>query len=82
LYYALDTNEFNRIFVHKPTKEVCDALATTYKGTSKVRESKISIYMHQYELFHMLPSEGVKGMYIRFSYIINKAPVSQKSLLK
>jgi len=46
-------------------------LETTHEGISQVRESKISLYVHQYELLKMLPEESIKDMYMRFIEIFN-----------
>jgi len=67
LYYAWDIKEFNIIFIDETTIEQWNTLVTTYEATSQVRESKISIYIYQYEVFKMLLNGRVKGMYIRFT---------------
>ena len=51
LYYALDSIEFNRISTCITTKEIWDRLEVTHEGTSQVKESKISMLVHKYELF-------------------------------
>ena len=43
----------------------------TYEGTSQVKETKISIFLRQYELFKMTPTETVKEMFTRFTQIVN-----------
>ena len=49
-YYFLDANEFNRIstciFIKKWKK-----LKITHEGTSQVKECKINLVVHKYELF-------------------------------
>lgn len=39
--------------------------------TSQVKNSKISLLVHQYELFKMLPNESVSDMFGWFMNIIN-----------
>ena len=51
LYCALDINEFNRISGCQRAKKIWDKLEVTHEGTSQVKESKISILVHKYELF-------------------------------
>ena len=63
LYYGLDTNEFNRISSCRSAKEIWDKLVVTYEGTGQVKETKISIFTRQYELFKMNPTETVKDMF-------------------
>lgn len=52
-------------------KEVSDTLAVTHEGTNQVKELKISILTHHYELLTMKCDECIKDMYTRFSNIIN-----------
>ena len=53
LYYTLDVNEFNRICTCTSAKEIWDRLEVTHEGIDQVKESKISILVHKYELFKM-----------------------------
>ncbi|GAV89529.1 UBN2 domain-containing protein, partial [Cephalotus follicularis] len=46
-------------------------LEVTYEGTNQVKESKISMLVHEYELFFMLDNESVSDMFTRFTTIIN-----------
>ncbi|GAV57227.1 UBN2 domain-containing protein, partial [Cephalotus follicularis] len=43
----------------------------TYKGTNQVNESKISMLVHEYELFMMHDNENISEMFTRFTTIIN-----------
>ena len=70
LYCGLSTDEFNRISSCRSAKEIWDKLVVTYEGTSQVKETKISIFLRQYELFKMIPDESVKVMFTRFTEII------------
>ena len=53
------------------TKEIWDRLEVTHKGTNQVKESKINMLVHKYEVFRMEPNESIKCMYTRFTDIIN-----------
>ncbi|GAV90909.1 UBN2 domain-containing protein, partial [Cephalotus follicularis] len=46
-------------------------LEVTYEGTNQVKESKISILVHEYELFVMHDNECISDMFSRFTTIIN-----------
>ncbi|GAV73009.1 UBN2 domain-containing protein, partial [Cephalotus follicularis] len=46
-------------------------LEVTYEGTNQVKESKISMLVHEYELFFMHDNEGISDMFTRFTTIIN-----------
>ncbi|KAG8499227.1 hypothetical protein CXB51_005730 [Gossypium anomalum] len=52
-------------------QKMWDKLEITHEGTSRVRESKISILTIDYELFKTKPEEGIKEMSDRFAHIIN-----------
>ena len=71
LYYALGINEFNRIFTCSSVKEIWHKLEVTHEGTIQVKESKINMLVHKYELFKMEHDESMSGMFIRFIDIIN-----------
>ncbi|GAV84509.1 LOW QUALITY PROTEIN: UBN2 domain-containing protein, partial [Cephalotus follicularis] len=42
-----------------------------YEGTNQVKESKISMLVHEYELFFMHDNESISDMFTRFTTIIN-----------
>ena len=47
----MDRNEYNRIFQCKSTKEIWRLHEITHEGTNQVKESKINLLVHSYELF-------------------------------
>ena len=51
LYYALNASEFNRIFTCTSAKKIWDRLKVAHEGTNQVKESKINMLVHKYELF-------------------------------
>ena len=67
----VDTNEYNRIFACDTAKQIWNKLIVTYEGISQVWETKMNMYVHQYELFKMEVDESVKDMFTRFTDIIN-----------
>ena len=71
LYCALRVNEFNRISTCSSVKEIWDRLEVTNEGTTQVKESKINMLVHKYELFKIEPNESILGMLTRFTDIIN-----------
>ena len=71
LYCALDPNEFNRVSTCSSAKEIWDTLEVTHEGTSQVKQSKVNMLVHTYEMFKMEPSETISDMYTRFTNIIN-----------
>ncbi|GAV80052.1 LOW QUALITY PROTEIN: UBN2 domain-containing protein, partial [Cephalotus follicularis] len=71
LFCAIGPNEFNRISSCDSAKEMWDLLEVTYEGTNQVKESKISMLVHEYELFFMHDNESISDMFTRFTTIIN-----------
>jgi len=71
LYCALSCDEFNRVSMCSSAKEIWDILEVTYEGTSQVKETKISMLVHNYELFKMNENESITEMFTRFTNITN-----------
>ena len=67
----MNADEFNRISSCKTAKEIWDKLVVTFEGTSQVKQTKINLLLRQYELFKMNLDESIKGMFKRFTYIVN-----------
>ncbi|GAV69352.1 UBN2 domain-containing protein, partial [Cephalotus follicularis] len=42
-----------------------------YEGTNQVKDAKISMLVHDYELFSMNENKDIKSMFTRFTNIIN-----------
>ncbi|GAV68377.1 UBN2 domain-containing protein, partial [Cephalotus follicularis] len=43
----------------------------TYEGTNQVKEAKISMLVHEYEMFNMYNNEDIKTMFTRFTNVTN-----------
>ncbi|KAL6499603.1 hypothetical protein OROGR_027513 [Orobanche gracilis] len=71
LYCALNPEEVNRISSCDSAREIWKILEITHKGTSQVKETKINMLLHEYELFQMLDDESITTMLDRFSVITN-----------
>ena len=71
LFCSLDRNEFNRVSVCKSAFEIWKTLQVTHEGTNKVKQTKISILTHQFQLFKMNPNESISDMYSRFQDIVH-----------
>ncbi|KAH9782035.1 Integrase catalytic domain-containing protein [Citrus sinensis] len=71
LFCVLDKKEFHRVSSCESANEIWHKLEVVYEGTNQVKESKISRYTRQYELFQMEQNESVYSMYIRFTDIVN-----------
>ena len=71
LFCALDKNEFNRVSLCETTFDIWRTLEITHEGTSRVKDSKVNILLHDFELFQMKPSETIGDMYTRFTDVVN-----------
>src|SRR5436190_8595777 len=71
LFCALERNEFNKVSNCQTAHEIWHILEVTHEGTSRVKESKISVLVHKFELFTMNQGESIKDMYTRFIDITN-----------
>src|SRR5437588_20725 len=67
----LERNEFNRVSNCKTAHEIWHILEVTHEGTTRVKEFKISVLVHKFELFSMNDGESIKDMYTRFTDITN-----------
>src|SRR6202044_3912985 len=71
LFCAMDKNEFNRVSTSSSSHQIWHTLEVTHEGTSKVKDSKISVLVHRFEMFKMNEKETVGEMFTRFTDIIN-----------
>ena len=51
LFCALNKEEFNRVSTTRSVNQIWQILQVTHEGTNKVKESKISVLIHRFELF-------------------------------
>ena len=71
LFCALNKEEFNRVSMARSANQIWQILQVTHEGTNKVKESKISILFHRFELFKMMENETILEMVTRFTDITN-----------
>ncbi|KAK5804034.1 hypothetical protein PVK06_031683 [Gossypium arboreum] len=64
-------NEHNRFSICGYAKEIWEKLKVTHKGTSRVKESRISLITLDYELFKAKPRKKIKDMSNRLTNIVN-----------
>ena len=72
LICALSKNEYDKIISCDLAKEIWDRLQVLQERINQVKETKISMLVHQYEMFKMLKNENIDEMTTRFIYIINQ----------
>ena len=69
---ALSKSEYDKIISCDSDKEIWDRLQVLHEGTDQVTETKISMLVHQYEMFKMLEHESIDKMTTRFMHSINQ----------
>ena len=69
---ALSKSEYDKIISCDSAKEIWDRLQVLHEGTDQVKETKINMLVHQYEMFKMLEHENIDEMTTRFMHIINQ----------
>ncbi|VFR00960.1 unnamed protein product [Cuscuta campestris] len=80
LYCAVNANDYQKISRCQTANQMWNKLMITYEGTPQVRESKIDLLTHEYELFAMKENELVEDMFGRFSNIVNDLDMLGKTL--
>ncbi|GAV82398.1 UBN2 domain-containing protein, partial [Cephalotus follicularis] len=68
---AINSNDFYRILSCISAKKMWDRIEVTYEGTNQIKEAKIIMLVHDYEMFTMNENEDIKSMFSRFTNIIN-----------
>ncbi|GAV72230.1 DUF4219 domain-containing protein/UBN2 domain-containing protein [Cephalotus follicularis] len=76
---AINSNDFNWISSCISAKETWDTLEVTYEWTNQVKEAKISMLVHDYEMFTMNENEDIKSMFSTFINIINALQALDKT---
>ena len=66
LFCALTKEEFNRVSTATSAHQIWHTLQVTHEGTSKVKESKIYVLVHRFELFKMEENETISEMVTTF----------------
>ncbi|WRX14564.1 hypothetical protein QQP08_007051 [Theobroma cacao] len=87
LHCFLTPTEFNKVSTCTIAKQVWDKLRIIHEWTSQVKESKIVLLTHNYEMFKMEPGEDITNMLDRFTNITNKLsylgkPIPEHEIVK
>ena len=63
LFCAVGASKYTKVSLCENAKEIWEKLQVTHEGTSRVKETKIGMLTHEYELFIMQPVETISDMY-------------------
>ena len=77
---ALSKSEYDKIISCDSAKDIWDRLENLHEWTDQVKETKISMLVHQYEMFKMMKYENIDDMIIRFMHIINQLKALEKKI--
>ena len=75
----MNKNECNRVSQAKTAYDIWHTLEVTHEGTNKVKETKISVLVHRFELFMMKDKETIGEMITRFTDITNSLIALEKT---
>ncbi|KAK5835974.1 hypothetical protein PVK06_011705 [Gossypium arboreum] len=78
LFCALGLNEYNRVSLCDNAKEILHKLEVTHEGTSRVKESKISLVILDYELFKAKLEEGLKPTSSMVSKLLRRSILTRR----
>nr|XP_016462478.1 PREDICTED: uncharacterized protein LOC107785644 [Nicotiana tabacum] len=70
LYNAINEEEYEKSLSCDTAKEMWDKLEVPYEGANKVKETRINMLVHDYELFQMKKGESIEEIFSTFSKII------------
>ena len=79
LVAALPRTEYLKISDKSTAKAMFASLCANYEGNKKVREAKVIMLVHQYELFKMKDDESIEAMYSRFQTLVSGLQILKKS---
>ena len=80
LMCALSESEYDKIISCDSAQVIWDKLQVLYEGFDQVKETKISMLVHQYEMIKILEHENIDEMTTRFMHIINQLKVLGKNI--
>ena len=79
LYCALSPTQFNRISGCDTGKKIWDMLQVIHEGIDQVKETRIDMLVHSYELFKMKSDKSISEMFTKFTDIINNLKSLRKT---
>ncbi|KAL4302612.1 hypothetical protein GQ457_10G006140 [Hibiscus cannabinus] len=82
LFWALGPDVYAKVFSCESAKKVWDRIEVIHEGTNDVKETKIGLLNLEYENFKMNPKEEIKGMFNRFSTVVNQLKGFRKEILE
>jgi len=79
LVLVIPRAEYMKMSDKSTAKAMFASLCANYEGSKKVREAKVLMLVHQYELFKMKDDENIEEMYSRFQTLVSRLQILKKS---
>ena len=79
LFCAVNQEQFNKISNCNTVNKAWHNLEVTHEGKNQVKETKINMLVHKYELFKMKPNEPIGEIFTRFCDTTNSLQALGKS---
>ena len=80
IFCGVFLDEFHRISHITIAKEACEILVTTYKGTKKVKDTKLQMLTTQFEELKMSKDESFDSFYSKLNeVVVNKFNLGEKT---
>ena len=71
LVVALPYKKYLKMSDKSIVKAMFTFLCSNYEGNKKIREAKVTIFVHQYELFKMKDDKSIEDMYSKFQTLVS-----------
>ena len=72
IYQALDDDGFEKILSATSTKEACEKLQNSYKGSEQVKKVRLQTLRGEFESLHMKASESISDYFSRVVAVSNQ----------
>ena len=80
IFYGVSPNEFHKISHITVAKEAWEILETTYKGTKKVKDTKLQMLTTRFEELKMSEDESFDSFYSKLNeVVVNKFNLGEKT---
>ena len=78
LITSLPHKEYLKMSDKTTIKAMFASLCSNYEGNKKVKEAKVTMLVHRYELFRMKEDEDIETVYSRFQTLVTGLQILKK----
>ena len=80
MHCTISFEEYRKISWYKTVKEIWVKLEITHEGTEQIKQTKVDMLTHEYELFHMKEDEKIDEIFERLSIVVDNIDILGKTL--